>query len=103
MAHLVGEDDPRALVGAVAVLEHDLLEAADVVGVAVGDEVGGDVGDREAEKGEGLGRARAAVDEDMGGAFDEENIVLEEFFRERRARTDKAHLEATVGFKLEGR
>ncbi len=76
---LFGDDQRRLAVQEVPVEEHDFLEPADVVGVRVGDEVVVDLGDREAEEGEGLGGARAAIDQEVGLAFHDEDVVLEEF------------------------
>jgi len=105
LLELPGDDDLRLLAGRVAVQEHHLLQAADVVGVAVGDEEGADVRHGEAERGQGLGGAGAAVDEEVVLALGYEEVVLVEFLREGAARAyegqgqlaRRAELEAGCG------
>jgi len=99
---LVRDDDPGPLVGGVAVEEHDLLEAADMVGVAVGHEVGADVGDGKAEAGQGFGGAAAAVHEDVHVALHHEYVVLEEFLGEGRSRAYEGYLEVAPVAECEG-
>ena len=65
LAEFVGDDHRGLPLDAVAVDEHDFLEAADVVGVAMGDQVISDRAYRETEEGEGFRRSGAAIDQEV--------------------------------------
>ena len=67
-----------------------------MVGVRVRDEVVVDFRNGKAQEGEGFGSPRTAIDEDVGVSLYDEDIVLEESFREGATYADEGEVEAAI-------